>query len=858
MDDIAGLSWPSGPSEANGNGKLDGRPNVPYPSLTPSPTPSSSNQTINRLNPGIRSGQGGLTQSKPTSRTSTPSNDSFSNLVSFGSNKDGANLSLLERQKRMVEERSRKEAEQKSRNTQFNPSDKAFWDSLDGSKKPAGPVSKSQLANQDLGLTGMKMGTGTESRTAEDDLLHAFSANAPVNTSSHFPPVGSSISTPTEVELGDDPDDPFGLGRLEKRHGPEKQPELNDTDDDDVLGVLGKPVDEFRSEKSKKPNTEISESRSKKGASEQDNAVAELVDMGFSAGKAREALSSTQSGTDVQAAVGWLLDAAHREAKHSKQVSSAPGRRENGDGMMPPAGDSPALDVRPAWMREKGSTSTSGRQSKESSSNTGDKDITQAATEIGATLFKSANTFWKTGKKKVQKAVTELQQDGNSTQPKWMVDAQRHQAQDEGVIVPEGRRQSTPQENRAPKNSIPAVNVTEEALMLEGDQPRPRRREKTRAKEVLDPTLQHQQEMKREQVRPVSREVESSRQRFQQTTVTVSRSQQDSQFKPSLTKTVIEEQSAQAYVSPARRKKPSSRPAEAQHQERPPVSAPLGTSSNGPSKPASPAIRQPVSLPARPKPPTRTIPAVSPAVLSSSATNRHKGSESFKRGDYSGAHTFYSNALSGLPSEHPITIVILCNRSLVNLKNGDPKAAVADAEAALRVIGPSQGDGESITLHDNDGEHTKNMREFYSKAMIRRAEGLEQMEKWSEAATAWREAVESGAGGSTSIQARDRCERAAGKTTKVSSAAAPIPTKPKPTNPRSATATAKTRQPLPPPSQAVSRTSIARSNEAVQKLRQANQLADRTDEEKFALSDHVDARIKTWKEGKQDNIRALL
>ena len=42
------------------------------------------------------------------------------------------------------------------------------------------------------------------------------------------------------------------------------------------------------------------------------------------------------------------------------------------------------------------------------------------------------------------------------------------------------------------------------------------------------------------------------------------------------------------------------------------------------------------------------------------------------------------------------------------------------------------------------------------------------------------------------------------------------------------------------------------------RLRKANQAAERADEEKFALSESVDARLAAWRNGKQDNLRALL
>jgi len=44
----------------------------------------------------------------------------------------------------------------------------------------------------------------------------------------------------------------------------------------------------------------------------------------------------------------------------------------------------------------------------------------------------------------------------------------------------------------------------------------------------------------------------------------------------------------------------------------------------------------------------------------------------------------------------------------------------------------------------------------------------------------------------------------------------------------------------------------------VTRLREANQAAAREDDEKFALSEHVDARVAAWRDGKRDNLRALL
>jgi tetratricopeptide (TPR) repeat protein len=242
--------------------------------------------------------------------------------------------------------------------------------------------------------------------------------------------------------------------------------------------------------------------------------------------------------------------------------------------------------------------------------------------------------------------------------------------------------------------------------------------------------------------------------------------------------------------------------------------------------------------------PTRTIPSVSAISLKASHSHREKGNEHFKRGDYSSAHQAYTTAISHLPSTHPIIIVLLTNRALTALKIGEPKTAVTDSDAALSIIGISKGESEHIDF--SNAEPPKPMRDYFGKALMRKAEALEQMEKWSDAAAIWREAVEAGHGGATSIQGRLRAEKAA----------KPQPSKPKPKPPVPK---------KPPPRRSAlddlslsHSPSTAQDSAAVSALRAANAALEKADDEKFALSDSVDARLNAWKNGKQDNLRALL
>lgn len=182
---------------------------------------------------------------------------------------------------------------------------------------------------------------------------------------------------------------------------------------------------------------------------------------------------------------------------------------------------------------------------------------------------------------------------------------------------------------------------------------------------------------------------------------------------------------------------------------------------------------------------------------------------------------------------------------MTGLRIGEPKAVIDDAETMLAVIGPSKGEAETIDL--GNGDSPKPMKDFFGKALMRKAEALEHLERWADAAQTWKMAVESGHGGGTSIQGRNRCEKAAGIGKAPSKPATPVKKRPTPT-PKKPSALSD----LSGPSDA------GQDSEAVSRLREANKAAEREDDEKFALSESVDARIVNWKNGKQDNLRALL
>lgn len=619
-------------------------------------------------------------------------------------------------------------------------------------------------------------------------------------------------------------DDPFGLNELKPKSAPAPAPAQ---DDDDFLGLLGKPVSEIPRHPSPKPAASPIYDRDDSDTSpmpsnEVDRAIAELVDMGFPADKSRQALRTTPSGTDVQAAVGWLLTQAHEESRQKSQGRSA----SNG-----PSSDraEPREHQRrdaPSRMRDERSQTTRSREDSRSPAN-GEKDPAQMASQFGNNLLKTANSLWKTGSKRFQQAVHELNTEHDPNQPKWMRDVST--SQEESLPQP---RPNRPTERNEPQTA--PENFTDEAILLDSGDFRPRKpaRPSQPAPSDID---------RRGQPSP------SAAQRVQQPSFLQRPSRPSSQEPTSrLSRFAAEEQSAQAYVSPARRRRPQA-PSPAAEPNIDLFESPAPSQRAKPSSPAqsaAPSTRS-ASIPVRPKAPTRSIPPVSPDALQSTHRHRGKAAEAYKRGDYATAHQSFSTAIGMLPDKHPISIMILSNRAMTALKIGEPKSAIDDADTILNVIGPSKGESETIEV--GNGESAKQMRDFYGKALMRKAEALEQLERWLDAAQAWKQAVESGHGGSTSIQGRNRCEKAAGINKPPSKPAAPARKKPAPA-PKKVSAL----------SDLGGSSGSGEDSEAVGRLREANKAAEIADEERFALSESVDAKLVAWKGGKQDNLRALL
>ena len=871
MDDLSAVDWtsPKATNLPNSHGQSQAPRGNYYPTLRPTPPLSGRSTPSNIPTHGV--GQKPLSNVPTGSKGSTPTNDSFANLVSFSTSQSSKNVSLQEQQRSLLEQKAKAEDERRRQfdshfggshihNISANPSGASTPNRIASpptytATEDYGGQKLSKLINKPFASIPNNAPSYTAKTPVDDeaDILAAFNAYAPVDRSSHMPAIGyvdnlgkteKDKTTPSQdgQVTGDalDDDDPFGLGVAAPKDIAVPKLKEDGRDEDDVLGLLGRPVSEFSEPKATEITVSHPPPRSSIGPL--DRAMAELVDMGFSAEKSQLALESTDSGTDVQAAVGWLLNQAHEDSRKEKQQQNIRRRDSSGGHNSRKTASrrksSGSAGSRPAWMKEHGPVGPSVRQNSKSPAK-GEKDPAQYAQELGNNLFKTANNLWKSGTKKINQAVADLNSDVDPHQPKWM----REPNGDGNSRKPRSEQRGQDSKGQVDSKKGQTLvaskpSVTDEALLLESGDARPNGKHNVRL------TAEHNtgNESVRGQMQHPERRRESPPPRPK-----VAQQKPGKDTKSMLDRQIFEDEAAQAYISPARRRRPATK------QTSPPeISQPdlmlnmLGTNSQAEqSKPQTTTnlpskSRPPVqtSLPTRLTLPKRAVPPISPSAVQQSTSSRQAGTAAFKRGDYAAASDHYSKTLSIIPPQHPLALPCLTNRALSYLKTGDPKASIADAKTVLEFIGPSRGLGEVIDLGGEEG--VKPMEVYWGKAMSRQAEALEQLEKWGDAAAAWRACVEAGVGGATSIEGRNRCENAS----KPKTAA---PTKRPPPKPV-----------VRPSALSDLRTNSGQSAEAVTRLRAAHAAADKLDDEKFKLADQVDARVMKWRAGKESNLRALL
>ncbi|RKF60411.1 putative uba ts-n domain-containing protein [Erysiphe neolycopersici] len=828
-DNLNGLNWSAAPSVAN-IGRASTMNCFPSKQHT-----LPSRNLDNSLPISIQKPNYGKSIPKSTPVFNAKTTDSFSNLVSFSSPKEST-LTLQEQQRRLDAEKRKQAAEKQNQfNMQFG--NKEFWDSV-GSKSPGQeyalpapyqnsiPVFGSSVSRQRSVSPPTVNGSAIVGHGADKDLFAAFNSETSVDVSSHYPPPKKGLNeggekvyqltknsldlskpqawgtfeASTDLEFGED-DDPFGLSEVKPTF---YTVPMSNENEEDLLGDLGKPVEELRRLKTSTPDVVLKVDEKENNEDPWDAALKKLVQMGFSVEESRRALIKSDSKLDIQAAVNWLLN--------SSQIKTHIQKPKNKTSWISEARDISTNEILDHQHSPKMRNDSINGSKYDSSKTTENFDISRDAIVVGNNILKTANSLWKTSQKKVHKVVSEFQQQdavSDPSQPKWMRSNPAHRDLTRRLSLVE-RRTSV----------IKTQYITDEALLLESRDQSPEIKAIAPVNQKSSTNLLQNQFPNTSKILQPACISESRRRNFLY---------QESRSKDGSTT----QDSEQAYTSPARRKKRSPLVTPSERDSKPSYIEGSNSSHNSFLTP-----KPSISVAIRPKPLPRNLPHISPATLQSSTQYRLAGTSHFKRGDFASAYTSYSSSLEVLPPTHPINIVLLCNRALTSLKNGLPKSAILDTDKALDLIGESRGDGETIDLGPGPEGGLKQMKTFYGKALLRKAEALEQMEKWKEAGEVWKKCVEQGIGGSAAAEGRTRCE--------------------------------KLLAPKSPPaklSRISSQKKLVRGNShgmntgdsaAIKRLREANEKAEIADNQKLELVDRVDARIGLWKDGKSDNLRALI
>ncbi|KAF8585436.1 hypothetical protein K439DRAFT_1410089 [Ramaria rubella] len=244
--------------------------------------------------------------------------------------------------------------------------------------------------------------------------------------------------------------------------------------------------------------------------------------------------------------------------------------------------------------------------------------------------------------------------------------------------------------------------------------------------------------------------------------------------------------------------------------------------------------------------PTPLPPVVRPNIEASApalaASNAYKatGTEHFKLGRFADAEAEYSRAIEALPASHLHCVLLYNNRALTRLKTGEYKGTVEDSTQVLRII-----TGDLGTAWHPGREATSsnvNFGDAFGKALRRRAEAYEGLEKWKEATDDWeRLSATTWVGSALRSDAFKGARRCRQLVTGGSTTVGPKST----SRPKRLTTSA-------------GNSPSTRPSEALSRVRAAATAQEEEDQARHDLKDIVDSRLAMWRAGKETNLRALI
>ncbi|KAJ1722110.1 auxilin-like clathrin-binding protein required for normal clathrin function [Coemansia erecta] len=266
------------------------------------------------------------------------------------------------------------------------------------------------------------------------------------------------------------------------------------------------------------------------------------------------------------------------------------------------------------------------------------------------------------------------------------------------------------------------------------------------------------------------------------------------------------------------------------------------------------------SVPATP--PAAPIPALPAHVLQGSHSAKTKANEQFKLGQFGDAIAGYTEAVGHVTSsspEHPMLILLLNNRALAYARNGESKNALVDCTRSLELCEHYRGNG-AVELGAGAGR--VDVADQRAKALQRRGEAYEAEEKYDEALGDWkrlREAARDSGMRQQAARGVQRCSKALGIGQPAATAAPAAKGGPGRQNTEdlaSVFASISLSNVKGGGPHALNR--LTESSAAVAEMRRKEEARRVEDDERLAIIDQVDVEIRVWRDGKQQNLRALL
>lgn len=538
--------------------------------------------------------------------------------------------------------------------------------------------------------------------------------------------------------------------------------------------------------------------------------------MGFTPAQARQALSKTDSGVDVEAAMEFLLASQGNDVRGESESHSISRRRdlasrenelsEDDDDFIEQERQRKEEEAERRRRRRAGPSreAVQARSRDEvrrdrSGPGVGEQDQLQEqaeriyaqASEMGSNVLAKATSLWNSGKERAMKAYEEQRkareaamarerQGAPDGRPRWMIDAEAAAEDEEGwEKVDRGgfRDDNEPSPPRRAARQPPS--------RVEGRTPR--QAESARAQ----PAEQHTSVRERADLLLGGDESRS--------------------YKP-----------ANRHLKP-QVDRPASRP------------SPARTPS-----PAVPLI-------------TRTLVNASSTQLDRSAQSRAKGNEHFKLGRFAEAESAYTTAITALPSGHLHLVPLHNNRAAARLKLGEARSTIEDSTVVIDLIGIGYHPSKETPLPASLAQEVK-LADALTKALTKRAQANEMAEKWKQAAEDW-EAImrlDSIMLPPSAAATRNLAAEGARRARRLANGERQNGKADPSTHPVTAA------KPAVRPSPSAARPADVDKSEAVSELRKAAQAQAAEADQRVALKDSVDARLLAWRGGKETNLRALL